>query len=73
MLNTMGYDAVRLVAEAIKDGGEGGPEIKDALYKIKNFPGVTGDITFDKNGDVIYRPIGVKIVKEARFQEFELN
>jgi branched-chain amino acid transport system substrate-binding protein len=73
MLNAMGYDAIRLLALAIEEGGEKGEQIKEALYKIKNFPGVTGDITFDKNGDVIYRPIGVKTVKGGKFVEYPID
>jgi branched-chain amino acid transport system substrate-binding protein len=73
MLNAMGYDAIRLLALAIEEGGEKGEQIKEALYKIKNFPGVTGDITFDKNGDVIYRPIGVKTVKGGKFVEYPME
>ncbi len=54
-----GYDALLLVLQAIKDSHSiNSIKIKDSLYKIKNFPGVSGKTTFDKNGDVI---------KEARF------
>ena len=47
------YDALNMIAKAIEAGGYSGPAIKDALHKIsQNYPGVTGDKTFDKNGDV---------------------
>ena len=69
--NTMAYDAAYLVAMAIEEGGNTGEGIKDAMYKIKDYPGVTGNITFDVNGDVVYRSVGVGIVKDGKFVEFQ--
>lgn len=48
-----GYDCMKLVAKAIEEGGTTGPEIQAAMAKIKGFQGVTGDTTFDENGDVL--------------------
>ncbi|MFI0481214.1 branched-chain amino acid ABC transporter substrate-binding protein [Actinomadura sp. 9N215] len=46
------YDAVKVVAKAIDDAGSTeGKDITDALHKIKDFPGITGPITFDDKGD----------------------
>ncbi len=46
------YDSIQILFEAIKKANSiNSTEIKNALYKIKNYPGVTGPITFDKNGD----------------------
>lgn len=47
-----GYDCMKLVAKAIADGGLTGPEIQAAMAKIRGFQGVTGETTFDENGDV---------------------
>jgi branched-chain amino acid transport system substrate-binding protein len=57
LLEGLGYDAMWVMVEAIKsviDSGEKvtGPNIKEALHKIK-FKGVTGEISFDKNGDLV--------------------
>jgi branched-chain amino acid transport system substrate-binding protein len=41
-------------------------DVKKALYDIKDFVGVTGKTSFDKNGDVI-KPIGIKVVKDGKF------
>jgi branched-chain amino acid transport system substrate-binding protein len=61
-----GYDAMKVLATAM-EGSNLTPEgIRDQLYKVKNFHGVTGDITFDKNGDVI-QPMGIKTVKNGEF------
>lgn len=44
----LSYDAGRLVAEAIRRAGEAsGPRIRDALAATRDFPGVTGTLTFD--------------------------
>lgn len=48
-----GYDSIKISALAIERGGTNSDKIKQELYKIKGFPGVTGVTTFDKNGDVI--------------------
>jgi len=47
-LAACGYDAIRLVADAIQRAGSTDPQaIRDALAKTKDFPGVTGTITID--------------------------
>ncbi|MBC8487226.1 MAG: hypothetical protein H8D45_14450 [Bacteroidetes bacterium] len=51
MIETHGYDS---------------DKIKDGLYKLKNYPGVSGITTFDKNGDVI-KLVMFKTVKDGRF------
>ncbi len=48
-----GYDSIKISALAIERGGTKSDKIKRELYKIKDFPGVTGLTTFDKNGDVL--------------------
>lgn len=50
------YDAVRLVAEAIKNspGKEVSSEsIKDYLYTVKDWDGAGGRLTIDENGDAL--------------------
>lgn len=47
------YDAIMLIAEAIKNGGEDRQSIRDELEQIKNFPGTGGVFTMspeDHNG-----------------------
>lgn len=48
-----GYDAANIMIQAIKMAGYDVNEVKDELYKINNFPGVTGITTFDNYGDVV--------------------
>ena len=46
------YDALTIVNSAMRKNGYSAVKIKDALYSIKDFPGVSGDTSFDANGDV---------------------
>jgi branched-chain amino acid transport system substrate-binding protein len=45
----LGYDAMKLMADAIKRAGStDGPKIRDALAATKDFPGASGIITIDE-------------------------
>ncbi|MDD3364912.1 MAG: ABC transporter substrate-binding protein [Syntrophomonas sp.] len=45
----LGYDAAKLLAQAIKDAGAADPvKIKDALAKIKDFQGITGKMSINE-------------------------
>jgi branched-chain amino acid transport system substrate-binding protein len=47
-LAALGYDAVKLLVDAITRAGTTEPaQLRNALAATKNFPGVTGTITFD--------------------------
>lgn len=49
-VSALGYDALRLIAEAIrKIGTTEGPKLRDAIAATKNFPGVTGNTTIDEH------------------------
>jgi branched-chain amino acid transport system substrate-binding protein len=61
-----GYDAMKVLAYATQGSDLTSEGIRDQLHKIMNFHGVTGDITFDRNGDVI-QPMGIKIVRNGEF------
>jgi branched-chain amino acid transport system substrate-binding protein len=45
------YDAVYLIAEGIKQYGEDIEKLKEYLYSVKNYNGVSGNITIDEFGD----------------------
>ena len=50
----LGYDAVLLLADAITRAGSADRgKIRDAIADTRSFKGVTGDITFDENGDPV--------------------
>ncbi len=54
----LAYDAVMLLADAITRAGSDNPKaIRDALAATSDFPGATGNITFDENGDPLHKGI----------------
>jgi branched-chain amino acid transport system substrate-binding protein len=62
-LAALGYDAARILAEAIKRAGStDGAKIREALAQTKSFPGVTGTITIDKDRNAIKPVVMLKIV-----------
>jgi len=63
------YDAFMLVCKAIasrKGGATTGTQIKDYLDGMGSYHGVTGEIKFDENGDVI-RGVIIKTIKDGHF------
>jgi branched-chain amino acid transport system substrate-binding protein len=56
-----GYDAIKLIASAIKLKGYNGTEIAAAVRATKNYRGAAGNISFE-NGDVIRSVIFKRIV-----------
>jgi branched-chain amino acid transport system substrate-binding protein len=60
------YDAVRILAQVMEKVGTDSTKIKDALYKVQNYQGVSGNISFDKNGDLVSASYDVKIVKDGK-------
>jgi len=66
----IGYDAVKIIALAIEKRGFQPEQIKNSLYQIKNFPGLSGTTSFDKNGDVT-KPIILKTIKNGQFVPYE--
>jgi branched-chain amino acid transport system substrate-binding protein len=47
-----GYDCMMLLFRAIRAAGESPQAIRDSLAETKGYKGVTGETTFDVNGDV---------------------
>ncbi|WP_022671306.1 ABC transporter substrate-binding protein [Hippea alviniae] len=71
MVGASSFDAVYILAEAIKEAKSTNPaKIREALARIKNFDGVTGDIKgFTKNGEVI-KPVQIQKVVNGQFTYF---
>jgi branched-chain amino acid transport system substrate-binding protein len=68
------WDSLGLMIQAIKDtGGLSGDikadrtKVKDALAAVKNFPGITGAMTFTAEGDPKKCAVVVKINDEGQF------
>ena len=70
----LSYDSTRIVLQAIQNAGLSGDlrkdrdAIRDAIAALQNFPGITGSMTFDENGDP-YKP--AVVVRVSDTGEFE--
>lgn len=67
--SAQGYDAARIMIEALRRCGFTRERLKDALYTIRDFPGVSGVTSFDSNGDV-RKPVTLRTVREGRFVRY---
>ncbi len=72
MFAAQAYDAAGLLLAALKsiDGKITRKKVKEALEKIKDYPGVTGLTTFDENHNV-EKELTKLIVKNGKFVEFK--
>lgn len=66
------YDAARIMFDAIKRANSlEGPAIRDALATTKEFPGVTGNVTFNENRDAVKPIIMIKIEDGGKYSVAE--
>lgn len=64
----LGYDAARILMDAIKRAGSAEPSaIRDALAKTSGFEGCTGTISFDANRNATKAAL-VLTIKDGKFQ-----
>ncbi|MDR7419662.1 MAG: penicillin-binding protein activator [Armatimonadota bacterium] len=61
------YDAVKVLAFAVRRSGRSAQAIRGALQGVRRFPGATGEITFDRFG-APDRPVAVAQVKAGAFE-----
>ncbi len=69
ILGAYGYDTVNIAVVALKSAGASqitAQTIKSGLYKIKDYKGVTGTMSFDNNGDVT-KELKIMTVRNAKF------
>jgi len=67
-LAALGYDSARVVIDAIKRAGTtSGPELRDAIAKTTDFPGVAGTITLDEHRNPV-KPAVVLKVEGGKFK-----
>ena len=60
------YDAMHLLARVIGQDRASGGGIRAGLHDIAGYPGASGSITFDEDGDCI-KPVFVKTVRDGEF------
>lgn len=72
------WDALRLVQQAIENAGKitgdvakDRTAVKDALAKVKNFSGITGNMTFTPEGDPIKCAVIVKINDKGDYEFYK--
>ncbi len=70
MVGASTYDAIRIVAHAIKLAGTDPTAIRDAIAATKNFDGVTGIIKGYTSGGEVLKPVQVQVMKNGRFHYF---
>ncbi len=66
-----GYDSMMVLAQAIEKAGTNATKVKEELYKVKSFDGVTGTIGFDEFGERTSAEYAVFIVKGGEFVPLE--
>lgn len=68
----LAYDATNILAKIIRESGDDRRAIRDALTKLKDFPGVTGRISFTQEGEV-ERDYVLITVKQRKFHLYSLE
>ena len=64
--NAQVYDAVSIVAKAIAIGGNDRKKVRDAIAATRDYPGASGMITIQPNGDVS-KPLGVFRIIDGKY------
>lgn len=62
------YDTAKMLFWAMKNYGFGSEKIKEGLYHINNFKGVTGSTSIDRNGDV-KKDFIIKVIRNDKFED----
>jgi branched-chain amino acid transport system substrate-binding protein len=66
-LAALGYDSMRVLADAItRAGGTDSAKLREAIAQTKNFVGVTGSITIDKDRNAV-KPAVVLKLQDQKF------
>ena len=66
---TLAYDATKLALKAITDANSSDPaKIKAALQSVKDFPVVSGKITFDAEGNPIKPAVILQVQKDGKYK-----
>lgn len=66
-LAALGYDSMKVLADAIKRAGSTeNVKLRDAIAQTKDFPGVTGKITIDKDRNAV-KPAVVLKLENSKF------
>lgn len=72
LFGAMGYDAYRLLSKGFQRCGENASCLRDDLYDVANYPGVSGRLSFDEKGDVL-KELTFSIIKNGKFVRYAAN
>jgi len=61
-----GYDAYRVLRQALASGARTGPDIASALRQVKSYEGPGGNVSFDQYGDVEKR-LRLLTIRDGKF------
>jgi len=67
MFAAITYDMTKMAAKAIESKGYTAAGVKSYLDTVKDFDGVTGKLSFDKNGDVAKQGVYLFRVKNGKY------
>jgi len=65
------YDGMMLLAEAMRKGGANRVAVRDALAATRDFPGITGTISFSESGDAEFRDTSIIRVSGGLYVPFD--
>jgi branched-chain amino acid transport system substrate-binding protein len=71
MFAAITYDMTRLIADAVAKKGNNADDIRAYLDTVKDFDGVTGKLSFDKEGDVNKQGVYLFKVEKGRYVKVE--
>lgn len=68
----LGYDAVRVLAQAMREAQTTEPaQVAAAMHRLTHFRGVTGAFTFDAAGNLVGMPVRKIVVRDGAFRYLE--
>jgi branched-chain amino acid transport system substrate-binding protein len=62
------YDALRIAVGAIRATSCDSTSVRNYLYSMGAFPGVTGPTAFDDYGDVVTKPVAIKYFEKGQLR-----
>lgn len=70
----LGYDAVRLLAHAMRRAPTAAPgDVALALHGVEEWDGVTGGVAFDSAGNRVATPVVLTVVRDGEFEYLETS
>lgn len=69
MVGASAYDAVKILARGIAEGGTDSKAICAALTALRGFQGITGTIRQFTRGEVM-KPVQIQVVRDGKFRSF---